>query len=123
MPKPTGCGKRREAKCNSSSAGEITARPFEERKARDLVATVLSRYFEQALRKFIESFRAKSSEQLAVHQERAGALINLVRQTAADLMEISVTLPRSYETFELKREPYWVAPQPSGSLLDISAAS
>jgi hypothetical protein len=58
-----------------------------------LVATVLAQYFEQAFRRSIELFRGKLSERLAVHQERAGALINLVRQTSADLMEISVILP------------------------------
>lgn len=47
----------------------------------------------------------------AVHQERAGALVTFVRQTAADLMEISATLPQSQEAFEVKREPYWVAPE------------
>jgi hypothetical protein len=88
-----------------------------------LVATVLAQYFEQAFRQSIELFRGKLSERLAVHQERAGALINLVRQTSADLMEISVILPQSEQAFEARREPYWTAPEPSVSLLDMSAGS
>ena len=38
-------------------------------------------------------------------------------------MEISVTLPRSDDAFEASREPYWVAPEPSVSLLDMSASA
>jgi hypothetical protein len=104
------------------AVGEITARPFNEKDACDQVTAVLSQYFEQALHQSVDLFRTTLSDRLAVHKERAGALITLVRQTAADLMEISVTLPRSEEAFEAKREPYWVAPEPSVSLLDISAS-
>jgi hypothetical protein len=68
-------------------------------------------------------FRAKLSDRLTVHQGRAGALINLVRQTAADLMEVAVVLPQSNEAFEVKREPYWVAPETVASLLDLSASA
>jgi hypothetical protein len=38
-------------------------------------------------------------------------------------MEIPITLLKSEEAFEVKREPYWVAPEPSVSLLDISASA
>ena len=38
-------------------------------------------------------------------------------------MEISATLPRSDDAFVAKREPYWVAPEPSVSLLDMSASA
>jgi len=103
--------------------GEITARPCKENDARDQVTAMLSQYFEQALHQTVDLFRATLSERLAVHQERAGALINHVRQTAAELMEISATLPRSDDAFEAKREPYWVAPEPSVSLLDMSASA
>jgi GTPase Era involved in 16S rRNA processing len=103
--------------------GEITARSFELHDARQHVATMLAQYFEQSFRQSVELFREKLSERLAIHQERAGALINLVRQTAADLMAISVPLPQSEEAFEARREPYWTAPEPSVSLLDMSAGS
>jgi GTP-binding protein EngB required for normal cell division len=103
--------------------GEITARSFQLHDARRHVATMLARYFEQGFRQSVELFREKLGERLAIHQERAGALINLVRQTAADLMAISVTLPQSAEAFEARREPYWTAPEPSVSLLDMSAGT
>jgi GTP-binding protein EngB required for normal cell division len=95
---------------------------FDEAEARNQIMAELSRYFEQAFREFVELFRTKLSERLAVHQGRAGALINLVRQTAADLMEIAVVLPQSNKAFEVKREPYWVAPETVASLLDLSAS-
>lgn len=96
---------------------------FDEAEARNQIAVELSRYFEKAFREFVEMFRAKLSERLAVHQGRAGALINVVRQTAANVMEIAVVLPQSNEAFEVKREPYWVAPETVASLLSLSASA
>jgi hypothetical protein len=96
---------------------------FDEAEARNQITMALSQYFEKALREFVEMFRAKLSERLAVHQGRAGALINFVRQTAADLMEIAVVLPQSNEAFGVKREPYWVAPETGASLSDLSASA
>ena len=55
---------------------------FDEAVARNQITAELSRYFEKAFREFVEMFRTKLSERLAVHQGRAGALINLVRQSA-----------------------------------------
>lgn len=101
--------------------GEITAGAFTAKGAREQVATMLSRSFEEIFRQSVDSFRAKLGERLAIHQDRAGALINLVRQTAAELMEITASLPGSGEAFEVRREPYWLAPEPSASLLGISA--
>jgi ribosome biogenesis GTPase A len=101
----------------------IECRSKDERRARQEIAVALSNHFERALGEFTRAFREKSGERLATHQERAGELINRVRRTAADLMEISVTLPQSEEAFELKREPYWVAPEPAVSLIGISAGA
>jgi len=95
----------------------------ERKSARDRIAVALSRYFEQALRDCVDSFRAKLDEQVSVHRDRAGALVNLVRQTAADLMQIPANLPRPEEAFQPRREPYWVAPEPTVSLLNLSASA
>lgn len=37
-------------------------------------------------------------------------------------MEVSVSLPRSEEAFQPKNDPYWVAPEPAISLLDLSVS-
>jgi GTP-binding protein EngB required for normal cell division len=96
---------------------------IERRSARERMTAALSRYFEQALRDCVGLFRTKLDERVSVHRDRAGALVNLVRQTAADLMQISANLPRSEDAFQPKREPYWVAPEPAVSLLDLSAGA
>lgn len=103
--------------------GEIAGRPFDEEDARDQIAKMLSQHFEKSFRQSLELFRAKLGERAAVHREWAGTLIDLVRQTAADLMEISVALPRSDEILEVKREPYWAAPETSVSLIGMSAGA
>ncbi len=95
----------------------------ERKSARQRMTAALSRYFEEALRDCVGLFRAKLDQRVSVHRDRAGALVNLVRQTAADLMQISANLPRADEAFQPKREPYWVAPEPAVSLLDLSAGA
>lgn len=88
--------------------------------ASDRLAAALSQRFEQAFPQFVAEFRRKLNERLAVHRGRADALISLVRQTAANLMDISMSLPPADEAFEMKRDPYWVAPESPLSLLDLS---
>jgi hypothetical protein len=107
----------------SNSLTSVGGRRFDEAEARTQIKAELSQYFEKAFREMVEMFRAKLNERLAVHTGRAGALINLIRQTAANLMEITISLPRSNEAFEVKREPYWVAPETVGSLLGMSASA
>ncbi|PYJ67477.1 MAG: Dynamin family protein, partial [Verrucomicrobia bacterium] len=66
---------------------------------------------------------ARLEEVLRVHQRRADDLITLVRQTAANLLEIPFHAPESSEAFEARREPFWVTtarttelnPIPSGA--------
>jgi GTP-binding protein EngB required for normal cell division len=92
----------------------------EPNRARERITKTLSRYFATALQDSVRSFQVKLDERVSVHRARADALVNLVHQTAADLMEISVNLPQSEEAFQPKREPYWVAPEPAVSLLDLT---
>jgi GTPase Era involved in 16S rRNA processing len=98
----------------------ISAKHTEEKEARDQLEAALTERFEEAFPAFIEVFKAKLQERLAVHRERADALLRLVRQTAANLMEIAVSLPRSEEAFEVKRTPYWVAAEATVSLIGLS---
>ncbi len=98
----------------------IAARRREEKEARDELEAALTQRFEEAFPAFIEVFKAKLQERLAVHRERADGLLRLVRQTAANLMEIAVSLPRSEEAFEVKRTPYWVAAEATVSLIGLS---
>ena len=45
-----------------------------------------------------------------------------MRQTAADLLDIPVSATHAEEVFQAAREPYWVAPEPIPSLIDVSAS-
>ncbi|MGB8871216.1 MAG: dynamin family protein [Rhodomicrobium sp.] len=101
----------------------LAAQRMGEHEARNRLAAVLTQRFEGAFPEIIELFKAKLKERLAVHCERADVLLKLVRQTAADLMEIAVNLPRSEEAFELKRVPYWVAAEPSVTIIGMSAGA
>jgi hypothetical protein len=110
-----------EARCEVHQVvAEITDFSAEPMRARDRITTTLSRHFATALQDSVRSFQVKLDERVSVHRTRADVLVNLVHQTAADLMEISVRLPRSEEAFQPKREPYWVAPEPSVSLLGFT---
>jgi GTP-binding protein EngB required for normal cell division len=110
-----------EARCEVHQVvAEIRDFSVEPIRARERIRTTLSRYFATALQASIRSFQVKLDERVSVHRARADALVNLVHQTAADLMEISVRLPRSKEAFQPKREPYWVAPEPAVSLLGLT---
>jgi hypothetical protein len=101
---------------------QIVAEGSAERgSARERVTAALSRYFEQALRDCVGLLRTRLDERVSVHRDRA--LVNLVRQTAADLMQIPVNLPHPEEAFQPRREPYWVAPASAVSLLDLSAGA
>jgi GTP-binding protein EngB required for normal cell division len=102
---------------------DITDFSVEPIGARERIATTLWRYFAAALHDSVRAFQAKLDARVSVRQARADALVNLVHQTAADLMEISVRLPRPEEAFQPKREPYWVAPEPAVSLLDLTGSA
>ena len=93
---------------------------MEEKEARGELERALTRRFEEAFPAFIEAFRAKLQQRLTVHRDRADALLRLVRQAAANLMEIAVSLPRSEEAFEVKRTPYWVSAEATVSLIGLS---
>jgi hypothetical protein len=106
-----------------ASLETIGARRVEEKEARDQLATALTQRFEEAFPVFIEDYRAKLQERLGPHRERADTLLRLVRQTAANLMDIAVSFPRSEEAFEVRRTPYWVAAEAKVTLIGLSTSS
>jgi hypothetical protein len=65
-------------------------------------------FFDDALREVIRRVGARLEEVLRVHQRGADELITLVRQTAANLLEIPFHAPESSDAFEAKRDPFWV---------------
>ncbi len=83
-----------------------------------LTATIVP-FFDDALRKEIHKAGARLEEVLRVHQRRADELITLVRQTAANLLEIPFHAPESSEAFEAKRDPFWVTATRTAALNPI----
>jgi GTPase Era involved in 16S rRNA processing len=88
-------------------------------------------FFDGALRDVIRKVGVQLEEVLRIHQRRADDLITLVRQTAANLLEIPFRAPESSEAFETKRDPFWVTaartaelnPIPPGTLDPLLPAS
>jgi ribosome biogenesis GTPase A len=76
--------------------------------ARKRLTTTVITFFEDALKDIVRKVGARLEKMLRVHQRRADELITLVRQTAANLLEIPFHAPESSEAFEAKREPVWV---------------
>lgn len=66
------------------------------------------RFFEHELGVLIGEVDQRLSQVLRPHQERANQLIATVRQTAAQIFEVSYHAPESEGVFEAKRGTYWV---------------
>ena len=94
---------------------------FDEKEARATLGKALEKHFEASAHEATDSVRAELISRLAKHEVQANALLEQVRKTAADLMEISVRLPPPEHAFELAKEAYWVAPAPQDSIIDASA--
>ncbi|MFN2541622.1 MAG: dynamin family protein [Chthoniobacterales bacterium] len=76
--------------------------------ARERLTKSVITFFDNALREVVREVGERIEEILRVHQDRADELITLVRQTAANLLEIPFHAPESSEAFEAKRDPFWV---------------
>jgi ribosome biogenesis GTPase A len=87
---------------------EALAAGEDSNRARERLSAKVVPFFEDALREVIRRVGVRLEEVLRVHQRRADELITLVRQTAANLLEIPFHAPESSEAFEAKREPFWV---------------
>ncbi len=85
----------------------LTADESSDSARKQLTAAIVP-FFDNGLRDLICQVDAQLEEVLRVHQHRADDLITLVRQTAANLLEIRFHAPESSEAFEAKRDPFWV---------------
>lgn len=99
-----------------------SGRDVEETRA--LLTEKVIAFFDDALGEVVREVRVRLRSVFSVHQERADALITLVRQTAANLLQIPFHAPESSEAFETRRDPFWVtsarnvelSPIPAGAL-------
>ena len=112
-----------EAKAEAHRAiDEIEDSRIETPEARARVAGALAAYFEKSLDEEVALFRGSVDAAAKSHSDRVDLLTNLVRQTAADLLDISISPTQAEEVFQTAREPYWVAPEPIPSVIDVSAS-
>jgi GTP-binding protein EngB required for normal cell division len=77
-------------------------------EAESAIAAALPDFFDAELREAAAAFQMQIATVLGAHQRRADALIDHVRQTASNLMDIDVSAPDSSEVFVTKRKPYWI---------------
>lgn len=77
-------------------------------RARKALSDAIPTFFEEELFEMSKIFDAHVHETLNPHQKRADELIETIRKTAAELFEIPYHAPKSSDTFEMTREPYWV---------------
>jgi GTP-binding protein EngB required for normal cell division len=75
---------------------------------REMLTQAVVGFFNEALKQVVHDVGKRLTATLRVHQRRADELIALVRQTAADLMEIPFHAPPSEEAFAPRRDPFWV---------------
>jgi hypothetical protein len=88
-----------------------------ERHAQASISVVINEVFETARDRFHDEFAEQTAGILALHQRRFDRLIDSVRQTAAEIFNVSSSQPHERDTFELGEDPYWVTESPSMSLL------
>jgi predicted GTPase len=103
---------------------EVLARSDDAEVARAFLTEAITEFFDTALQETVRRVGERVGATFAIHQGRADKLITLVRQTAADLLEIPFRAPESKDAFEAKRDPFWItaarsvalSPFPPGAL-------
>jgi GTPase SAR1 family protein len=88
-----------------------------EEDARRSLSTAMQNEFETAREPLVSSFAADAGAALRVCQERVSALIDRVRQTAAEIFDVPLAPDTEHEVFQLGEDPYWVTETTSATLI------
>jgi small GTP-binding protein len=105
----------------NQSLAETNGGTINEKAVQEQLAEAIPGFFEHELGETTQTFRQRLSEVAAPHQQRANALIESVRQAAAELFDVPYRASDGAEGFVTAHEPYWVAHRWDGSLLPIPA--
>jgi GTPase SAR1 family protein len=73
--------------------------------------------FEAARDQLVATFSADASTALSICQRRIDELVNTVRQTAAEMFNVSLGPDAEQEPFQLAQEPYWVTGSVGSTLI------
>jgi hypothetical protein len=76
--------------------------------ARNAISPIVNGFFEAELLRLDKSFQERLTAILDVHQNRTNELVELVRQTAANLMSVTLGTTKDADALEFRHEPYWV---------------
>jgi GTPase Era involved in 16S rRNA processing len=71
-------------------------------------AEVIPELFGGGLAKIQQLVNQRTQDALGAHRERANALAEIIRRTAAELFEIPYTPGKSSDALEIRHRPYWV---------------
>lgn len=85
--------------------------------ATETVAPAITDFFDVARAEVTSLFVRQSEATLDAHRTRIGELVAAVRQTAADLFELTLTPTMDDEKFHLAQEPYWVSERWAATIL------
>jgi GTPase Era involved in 16S rRNA processing len=87
---------------------QALAKDADPQAVREMLAPVIVSFFSDALQKTVHWIGEQLNTIFRVHQCRADELVTLVRQTAAELMEIPLHSSASAEAFVPRRDPFWL---------------
>jgi small GTP-binding protein len=76
--------------------------------ARNAMLPIVNEFFEAELDQIGKSFQERLTAILDVHRQRMNELIELVRRTAANLINVTLRITKDAEALEFRHEPYWV---------------
>ncbi len=88
-----------------------------EEDARPSLSTAMQNEFETAREPFMSAFATDAGAALRVCQDRVSALVDRVRQTAAEIFDVPLGPDTEHEGFELGEDPYWVTEATSATLI------
>jgi len=90
----------------------------EERTLKTL-ADAIPGWFEHQMGAMNELISQRMTDVLGVHQQRAEALIETIRRTAADLFVVAYHAPKGESAFQVYRKTYWVRREWDTTILSL----
>jgi len=88
-----------------------------EEAARRALSEAMQEQFEAAREPLVSVFAADAGAALRGCGDRIDALVNRVRQTAAEIFDVSLGPDTEHEAFELSEDPYWVTESTNATLI------
>ncbi len=89
----------------------------DENSLREQVSTTIPEFFASRCDALAKRFATRVSDALAPHRERAEALLERLRRSAAELFEIPYEPAQQLSEFKLVQRPYWVTQTYSTSFI------